>query len=86
MRKMIAAALLSAAVAVPATLAIAGPMHHRANLLEAEKDLSRAWEHINASQRANEFDEGGHAAKAKELIGQAKAEIRQAAEWDNHRR
>ncbi|HUJ61611.1 MAG TPA: hypothetical protein VLX92_24065 [Kofleriaceae bacterium] len=59
-------------------------MRRHPQLLEAQKDLNRAWEHIQASQEAHEWDEGHHAEKAKELIGQAKEEVRMAAEYDNH--
>jgi hypothetical protein len=85
MKKTIIASLLTAAVTVPLTLAVAGPMHRsRANLRAAQQDLNQAWEHINRSQKASEFDEGGHAEKAKALIEQAKEEIRAAVEWEHH--
>lgn len=36
-------------------------------------------ERISAAQKANEFDIGGHAAKAKELLEQAEKELMEAA-------
>ena len=40
---------------------------------------------MTRAQQANEYDMGGHAAKAKELIGNAKEEVRMAAEAANAR-
>ena len=77
-------AILAAAIAFPMGL-FAGPLRGHPNIKAAMHDLDLAWEHINASQKANEFDEGGHAQKAKEAIQLAKDEVRQAAEYDNHK-
>ena len=66
-------------------LAFAGPMRGHKNLEAAQRDLNGAWEHINASQKANEWDEGHHAEKAKELIESAKEQVRLSAEYDNHK-
>jgi hypothetical protein len=78
-------AILTAVVAFPLGLLVAGPMRSHRNLLAAQSDLNQAWNHITASQKANEWDEGGHAEKAKMHIEQAKEEVRQAAEFDNHK-
>ncbi len=78
--------VLTAAAALPLGYAVAGPMRERPNLRAAERELTQAFEHVAASQAANEWDEGGHAQKAKELIEHAKEEIHLAAEWDGHRR
>ena len=40
-------------------------------------------ERISAAQRANESDMNGHAAKAKQLLDQAGAQIRLATEAAN---
>ncbi|MBA2542217.1 MAG: hypothetical protein H0V17_21430 [Deltaproteobacteria bacterium] len=50
------------------------------NLLSAQKLVAQAFDKLEAAQKANEYDLGGHAAKAKELLRQAKAEIGLAAE------
>lgn len=71
--------LLTAVLAFTGGVLTAGPMRHHPNLEKAEADLNAAWEHIAAAQSANEYDMGGHAAKAKHLIGDAKEEIRLAA-------
>src|SRR6202000_2347646 len=53
-------------------LAFAGPMRAHKNLEAAQRDLNLAWDHITASQNAHEWDEGGHAEKAKGAIQEAK--------------
>jgi hypothetical protein len=37
------------------------------------------------AQQANEFDLGGHAQKAKDLLVQAADELKEAAQTANHR-
>jgi hypothetical protein len=46
--------------------------------------VGQAYERIVAAQQANEWDMGGHAARAKELLDQANREIKLAAEEANH--
>ncbi len=75
--------ILTAIVALPLGFVAAGPLKGHPNLKAAMVDLDKAWEHISASQKANEFDEGGHAQKAKEAIQLAKDETKLAAEFDN---
>jgi F0F1-type ATP synthase membrane subunit b/b' len=53
------------------------------NLAAAQELAGRAFEKIGAAQQANEFDMQGHAAKAKTLLDQANAELKQAAEAAN---
>ena len=76
-------AILTAIIALPLGFAAAGPMRGHPQLKLAMADLDKAWEHISASQKANEWggDEGGHGARAKEAIQTAKDEVRQAAEF-----
>lgn len=49
------------------------------NLAAAQGFIERAINKIAAAQIANEFDMGGHAAKAKALLDQAYEEIKLAA-------
>ncbi len=49
------------------------------NLAAALDALKTADAKITAAQKANEYDMGGHAAKAKNLISQAISEVDQAA-------
>lgn len=52
--------------------------------LSAAQNLSlKAYEKISAAQTANEFDMQGHAAKAKQLLEQVNAELKQAAQAAN---
>lgn len=53
------------------------------NLAAAQTFIERAINKIEAAQKANEYDMGGHAAKAKSLLDQAYVEIKLAAEAAN---
>ncbi len=53
------------------------------NLAQAQNLIVDAIAKVTAAQRANEFDMGGHAAKAKALLDQAYAEVKRAAEASN---
>ncbi|HUJ61050.1 MAG TPA: hypothetical protein VLX92_21250 [Kofleriaceae bacterium] len=75
--------LLTAAIAFPIGILAAGPLKGHPNLKAADADLAKAWEHITAAQKANEFDMDGHAAKAKDAIKVAVDEVKLAAEAAN---
>ena len=49
------------------------------NLAAAQRYCDDAIAKITAAQQANEYDMGGHAKKAKELLTEASSEIKQAA-------
>ena len=53
------------------------------NLAAAQKFSVQAYEKIVAAQEANEWDLGGHAAKAKSLLDQVNNELKLAAEQSN---
>jgi hypothetical protein len=53
------------------------------NLFAAQRLIEQAIGKVDAAQGANEFDMGGHAAKAKEHLAKAYEEIKQAAEAAN---
>ena len=53
------------------------------NLAAAQHLCVQAWDKIGMAQKANEFDLGGHAAKAKELLEQVNTELKLAAEAAN---
>jgi len=57
----------------------AGPLAKHPNLARANALISRAYERIVDAQKANEFDLGGHAAKAKTYLEEAKKELQLAA-------
>ena len=88
MKKLVAPILISALFAAGALAAqdkparnISGRKHP--NLAAAQMHCQMAFDKITAAQAANEFDMGGHAAKAKELLEQASAELKAAAETAN---
>jgi hypothetical protein len=58
--------------------------HRHPNLQAAQRLVDQAFQRLDDAQRANEWDMGGHAAKAKELLDQANREIKMAAEAANH--
>lgn len=53
------------------------------NLAAAQRLSREAYEKLSAAQAANEWDMGGHAKKAKELLEEVNAEIKLAAEAAN---
>jgi hypothetical protein len=78
----------SSALALAATAAAARPAdnvsHHRhPNIAAAQRLTTQAYERIVQAQHANEFDLGGHAARAKNLLEQANHELKEAAETSN---
>ena len=55
------------------------------NIAAAQRLIEQAFNKIAAAQEANEWDMSGHAAKAKQLLDQANAELKLAAETANHK-
>jgi hypothetical protein len=53
------------------------------NIAAAQRLCDQAFQRISAAQAANEWDLGGHAEKAKELLDQAGRELKLAAEAAN---
>jgi hypothetical protein len=53
------------------------------NIAAAQNFSEKAYEKISAAQQANEWDMQGHAKKAKELLEQVNAELKQAAQAAN---
>lgn len=53
------------------------------NLAAAQRLSAQAYDKVIAAQKANEWDLGGHAQKAKELLEQVNQELKQAAEASN---
>ena len=45
------------------------------NIAAVQKLIMKDIKRIDAAQKANEFELGGHAAKAKDLLTQAEAEL-----------
>ncbi|HEV2689654.1 MAG TPA: hypothetical protein VGV35_13920 [Bryobacteraceae bacterium] len=55
------------------------------NLAAAQRLSRQAFDKVVEAQRANEWDLGGHAQKAKDLLDQVNNELKQAAEASNRR-
>ena len=56
------------------------------NLAAAQRLCERAWQRTLDAQKANEWDLQGHAQKARDLLDQANAELKLAAEASNDRK
>jgi F0F1-type ATP synthase membrane subunit b/b' len=56
------------------------------NLAEAQHHILQAAEKIDEAQKMNKDELGGHAEKAKQLLDQASRELKEAAEYADHRR
>ncbi len=86
MKKMILSSVLGtvllagAAFAKPVTNVSA--VRHP-NIAAAQRLSRAAYDKIVAAQKANEYDMNGHAQKAKELLEQVNAELKEAAEAAN---
>jgi len=79
--KFVLGSVLCAVSFAGGVLVAQGPRHP--NLMEAQRLINQAFDRIVAAQQANEWDMGGHAAHAKDLLEQAKREIKMAAEAAN---
>jgi hypothetical protein len=90
--KKLAGIVLTATLSVATTAALAAPpardvsAHRHPNIAAAQRLTDQAYRRIVAAQQANEWDMGGHAAKAKDLLDQANRELKAAAEAANHDR
>jgi len=84
-RKTMTLVALGAALAAAGT-AWAGPEAGHPNIIAAREDAQAAIEKLKAAQAANEYDLGGHAAKAEKLLREAEQEMKKAAEAANHRK
>lgn len=74
--------LLSSLALYAAPARNVSPARHP-NLAAAQRLARQAYDKVSAAQRANEWDMGGHAAKAKELLDQVNNELKAAAEAAN---
>ena len=75
--------IVGAGAVLVAGLVMAGPLKGHPNLKRAHNKIKEAYVAIMAAQKANEFDLGGHAAKAESLLIQAERELNMAAEVSN---
>lgn len=84
-KKTMSLVALGAALAAAGT-AYAGPEAGHPNIIAAREDAQAAIEKLKAAQAANEYDLGGHAAKAEKLLREAEQEMKKAAEAANRRK
>jgi len=61
----------------------ANPEAGHPNIIAARGDAQHAIEKMKAAQAANEYDLGGHAAKAEQLLRDAELQMKLAAEAAN---
>ncbi len=83
-------AFAATAILLITGLAIAQPRRNvsaarHPNLAAAQRLSRQAWEKVTAAQEANEWDLGGHAKKAKQLLDEVNNELKLAAEAANHK-
>jgi hypothetical protein len=84
---LVSSAIYTALTCVSVTFAQAPVVnidpHRHGNLAAAQNYIVQAYQKLDAAQRDNHDDLGGHAQKAKNLLTQADAEIRLAANVAN---
>lgn len=88
MKKLVAAVALGVSVIVAGAAVANEPVKNvsakkHPNIAAAQRLVDQAWEKVTAAQKANEYDLGGHAAKAKDLLEQANTELKEAAKESN---
>ncbi|MHB1935495.1 MAG: hypothetical protein ACYCOR_02790 [Acidobacteriaceae bacterium] len=83
--------VMCSVMAASSTMFAQGPAQNidrnkHGNLASAQASIAHAYQKIEAAQQANRAQLGGHAQKAKDLLIQASQELKQAAEYANHRK
>jgi hypothetical protein len=56
------------------------------NMRAAQQLIQQAWQKVDEAQKDNNYNLGGHAGRAKELLAQASEEIKLSAEDANSHR
>jgi hypothetical protein len=77
MRKL-HAVVLATVTALPLLVTAQPPPPRHPNLETAQKHVQRASDALVKAQKANEYDLGGHAQKARDLLAAASSEINAA--------
>jgi len=88
--KLKATAALGAMLLVAGTVSAQRPRENvnpnrHPNLAAAQRLVDQEFSKISEAQKANEFDLGGHAEKAKGLLDEANRELKLAAEAANRK-
>ena len=74
---------LALCAALTGGYAFAGAEAGHPNIIAAREDAQHAIEKMRAAQAANEYDLGGHAAKAEKLLREAEHQMMLAAQAAN---
>jgi DnaJ-class molecular chaperone len=82
---VIAGLVTVATIAVAQTVQNVDPDRH-GNLAAAQSLIAQAYERMTDAQRSNNYELGGHAARAKQLLSEAATEIGLAAMTADGRR
>ena len=90
MKRILIAGIVSGLMLLPSSALAQQPMQNvspgrHPNIAAAQRLSEQAFQKLAAAQRANEWDMAGHAQRAKELLQQANAEMKLAAEMANRR-
>jgi len=87
MKQLLIVAILGVALAggmaVARTPAANVRVQAHPNIAAAQRLCVQAYDKVVAAQKANEYDLGGHAQRAKDLLEQASQELKLAAETAN---
>lgn len=87
MNKLISAGILGAILMTGATASAKPALNvsdkKHPNLAAAQRLVEQAYEKITAAQKANEYQLGGNAAKAKDLLEQVNTLLKEAAKTAN---
>lgn len=84
-RFVLAAGLATATMAMSQTIQNVDPSRH-GNLAAAQSLIAQAFERMTEAQRSNNYELGGHAGRAKQLLSEAATEIGLAAATADKRR
>ena len=89
MKKLLSASVLGIAL-LTGSMAVAKPALNvggkHPNLQAAQRLVEQAYEKITAAQKANEYELGGNAAKAKDLLEQVNNLLKDAAKVANEKK
>jgi hypothetical protein len=89
-RLLIGSVLIAATLGAVASVSYAQPPEQdissfrHGNLAAAQQLVAQAFDRMTAAQQANEYQLGGHAGRAKELLREASEEMKLAAIQANH--
>ena len=90
MKKILVGVAICASFALGAVLFAQQPPvnvgERHGNMRAAQQLIQQAWQKVDEAQRDNNYNLGGHAGRAKELLSQASEEIRLSADAANSHR